>query len=183
MEGAHASLGNVHVTPYFTTGQGEVETIEKVVAAALQGAKKLRMITMLTSDPGILKSIAAFEPKGRNIMGVLDPNEMKQVMHPARGSSKTDPKLFWFANGDERFLAAPSHAYHAGDSNDFMHNKVMIIDDKTVITGSYNFSESAESNDENLLVIESQDVALAYSTYFDELFARYKLHGAKLPPA
>ena len=35
----------------------------------------------------------------------------------------------------------------------------MIIDDRIVITGSYNFSENAESNDENTLILESGDVA------------------------
>ena len=36
-----------------------------------------------------------------------------------------------------------------------MHNKVIIIDDRIVVTGSYNFSENAESNDENMLILES----------------------------
>ncbi|MFH0984274.1 MAG: phospholipase D-like domain-containing protein [Candidatus Omnitrophota bacterium] len=40
------------------------------------------------------------------------------------------------------------------------HNKVMIIDGKTVITGSFNFSNAAEEhNAENLLILD--DVALA----------------------
>ena len=64
-----------------------------------------------------------------------------------------------------------------------MHNKVMIIDNNVVITGSYNFSENAELNDENMLIIESQSVAGAYNKYFDALFAQYEKNGAKLPPA
>ena len=58
----------------------------------------------------------------------------------------------------------------------------MILDDSTVIIGSYNFSESAESNDENMLILESSDVANAYSTYFEALFKQYQKHGAPLPP-
>ena len=54
-----------------------------------------------------------------------------------------------------------------------MHNKVMIIDDHLVVTGSYNFSENAEANDENLLLIDSRDVATAYAAYVDALFATY----------
>jgi len=53
-----------------------------------------------------------------------------------------------------------------------MHNKILIIDNKTVVTGSYNFSENAEANDENMLVIESPQVATAYTNYFDALFRR-----------
>jgi len=63
-----------------------------------------------------------------------------------------------------------------------MHNKVIILDDHTVITGSYNFSESAESNDENMLILESSDVAIAYTKYFEALFKQYQMHGAPLPP-
>lgn len=40
------------------------------------------------------------------------------------------------------------------------HNKIMVIDGKTILTGSFNFTKAAEeSNAENLLVI--QDAALA----------------------
>ena len=43
------------------------------------------------------------------------------------------------------------------------HNKVMIIDDKYVITGSYNFSNSAQvRNSENLLILDSSDLADKY---------------------
>lgn len=68
--------------------------------------------------------------------GILDPHELKQVMHPPHRHSKSNPKLFWFANGDPRFVAAPSHAFSDNDENDFMRNKLMIIDNKTVFTGS-----------------------------------------------
>jgi phosphatidylserine/phosphatidylglycerophosphate/cardiolipin synthase-like enzyme len=41
-----------------------------------------------------------------------------------------------------------------------MHHKTIIIDDALVITGSYNFTKSAEkSNDENLLMIRSPQLA------------------------
>lgn len=43
------------------------------------------------------------------------------------------------------------------------HNKVMIIDDRIVITGSFNFTKAAEEkNAENLLVIDSPALAAKY---------------------
>jgi phosphatidylserine/phosphatidylglycerophosphate/cardiolipin synthase-like enzyme len=43
------------------------------------------------------------------------------------------------------------------------HNKVMVIDDAIVITGSYNFTTSAEKrNAENLLIIQDKDLAKKY---------------------
>lgn len=43
------------------------------------------------------------------------------------------------------------------------HNKIMIIDDETVITGSFNFTKAAEENNaENLLVIQDPALAAKY---------------------
>jgi phosphatidylserine/phosphatidylglycerophosphate/cardiolipin synthase-like enzyme len=53
-----------------------------------------------------------------------------------------------------------------------MHNKVLVIDD-TVITGSYNFSRSAEFNAENILFLESPPLAETYSHYIDHLIEKY----------
>lgn len=51
-----------------------------------------------------------------------------------------------------------------------MHHKVMIIDNETVITGSYNFSKSAaESNDENVVVLHSDWIADAYTREFERI--------------
>jgi phosphatidylserine/phosphatidylglycerophosphate/cardiolipin synthase-like enzyme len=173
-------VGGVNVTPYFSGGG--TEQIETYVSERLKTAKKVRVIAMLVSDPGILQSLYDLHKAGIDIKGVLDPNEMAQVMFPQGGKSKTDPKLFWFAEGDPRFVAARSHAFVLNDANDFMHNKVLIIDDEVVVTGSYNLSEAAESNDENTLVIESKEIAAKYSAYFDELFSYYTKNGAPLPP-
>ncbi|MCX8189347.1 MAG: phospholipase D family protein [Nitrososphaeria archaeon] len=54
------------------------------------------------------------------------------------------------------------------DTNpDYMHNKVAIIDGIIVLTGSYNWSSSAEnSNNENLIIIKSVDVAREYENVF-----------------
>jgi phosphatidylserine/phosphatidylglycerophosphate/cardiolipin synthase-like enzyme len=65
-----------------------------------------------------------------------------------------------------------STPYTPTGRHDFMHNKVLVIDD-TVITGSYNFSRSAQFNAENILFIESAPLADAYSVYIDRLKRKY----------
>ena len=56
-------------------------------------------------------------------------------------------------------------------SSGTMHHKVIIIDDETVITGSYNFSKNAETrNSENLLIIKgNKEIARAYLDEFNRL--------------
>ncbi|HEV7332378.1 MAG TPA: phospholipase D-like domain-containing protein [Flavisolibacter sp.] len=52
----------------------------------------------------------------------------------------------------------------------FMHNKFCIIDNKIVITGSYNWSYSADYHKENILVIDNEHaIAVDYLNYFNEL--------------
>ena len=49
------------------------------------------------------------------------------------------------------------------------HNKILVIDDLKTLTGSYNWTHSAEfKNAENLVFIKSQEVAKRYSEYFEE---------------
>ena len=53
-----------------------------------------------------------------------------------------------------------------------MHHKVIIIDEQTVITGSYNFSRNAETNNsENLLIIKNnKGIGKAYMEEFHRLY-------------
>jgi len=52
-----------------------------------------------------------------------------------------------------------------------MHNKVIIIDEKMVVTGSYNFSANAEErNDENVLILHSPEIAAMYVEEFRKIY-------------
>ena len=54
----------------------------------------------------------------------------------------------------------------------FMHNKYIVIDSSTVVTGSYNFTNNATfKNDENLIIIA--DIGGMYSAAFEILWQRW----------
>lgn len=54
---------------------------------------------------------------------------------------------------------------HAG----LMHNKFAVIDGKTLITGSYNWTKQAENkNDENLMIIHNEECTKLYADKFEE---------------
>jgi phosphatidylserine/phosphatidylglycerophosphate/cardiolipin synthase-like enzyme len=56
------------------------------------------------------------------------------------------------------------------------HNKVMVIDEATVITGSFNFTKAAEENNaENLLILRSSELAARYTRQFIE----HRQHSAR----
>lgn len=50
-----------------------------------------------------------------------------------------------------------------------MHNKFCVIDNKTVLTGSYNWSINANTNDENLAFISDKDIATSYNMEFSKI--------------
>ena len=53
-----------------------------------------------------------------------------------------------------------------------MHHKTFIIGDNVVITGSYNPSASGTGkNDENIVIISSEEIAGEYLEEFDYVFS------------
>jgi len=54
-----------------------------------------------------------------------------------------------------------------------MHHKVMIIDWKILVIGSYNWSQSAEdSNDENVIILNSEKIAGEYQIEFNRILGQ-----------
>lgn len=64
-----------------------------------------------------------------------------------------------------------------GDNRaNLMHHKVMIIDGYVVVTGSYNWSASAEdSNDENIIILKSSSIAQTYQEEYDRIWSHTAL--------
>ena len=62
------------------------------------------------------------------------------------------------------------------DGNPYlMHHKVFIIDEKIVITGSFNFSAGADkTNDENVVIIEDPALAKAFMAEFQRVYSAAK---------
>lgn len=72
------------------------------------------------------------------------------------------------AAADDELLAAHIPTYIDAE-HAIAHNKIMIIDGTTVITGSFNFTNAAEErNAENLLLIQSSELAERYTENWQE---------------
>ena len=96
----------------------------------------------------------------------------------ARDKAGVDVKGVFEARGSETEYSEFSRLYCANvpvrqDGNPaILHHKVLIIDDRIVITGSANFSNNADRhNDENLIVIDNEDIARLYLNEFDRRWA------------
>ena len=102
-----------------------------------------------TSAP-IAKAVADAHRRGIKVRVILDKSQ-----RTAQYSSAT----YLFSAGVPVFI---------DDRHAIAHNKVIILDGKSLITGSFNFSKAAEEdNAENLLVIRDKlKLAKAYTDNF-----------------
>ena len=72
----------------------------------------------------------------------------------------------------KKLVAKDSHPWMEDGIHDFMHNKLVVVDD-ALITGSHNFSLSAQSNAENALLIRESNLAGRYREYVEQVVKRY----------
>ena len=113
------------------------------------------MAFSFTADP-LGRAIRARAEDGVTVAGVMDTEQVNSNI-----GTEFDP-----------FRQAGLDVYRDGNEGQ-MHHKVMIIDESIVIFGSYNFTASAETrNDETLLVIYNEDIAAQFIGEFQRVYAQ-----------
>src|SRR5215510_4707794 len=133
---------------YFPPNDGATTAVIEALDAARTSVRV--QAYSFTSAP-IAKALALAHARGVDVQVILDRRE-------------TGAK---YSSAD--FLAHAGIATLIDGAHAIAHNKVMVIDGETVITGSFNFTTAAErQNAENLLVV--RDLALA-ARYVDNLLA------------
>ncbi|MEA2022432.1 MAG: phospholipase D-like domain-containing protein [Candidatus Caldatribacteriota bacterium] len=80
-----------------------------------------------------------------------------------------------------RFLVQKGIKTRISTNNYIMHNKFAIIDNRILLTGSYNWTFSANHrNDENLLVIDDLEIIARYQNQFEKIWLnKYSLQRAR----
>ena len=128
---------------YFSPRGGCTEAVVEEIDRAAEGI--LVQAYSFTSAP-IAKALADAQGRGVAVEVILD--ESQETEKYSSGD--------FLLHAGIRTLVDGRHA--------IAHNKVMILDGRSVITGSFNFTKSAEeSNAENLLVIPDAAIAGQYA--------------------
>jgi phosphatidylserine/phosphatidylglycerophosphate/cardiolipin synthase-like enzyme len=131
------------IAVYFSPNGGCTNAIVSALDAAQTSI--LVQAYSFTSAP-IAKGLVEAKKRGVDVQVILDKSQKTE---------KYTSATFLFNAGVPTFIDG---------KHKIAHNKIMIIDGKTVITGSFNFSKSAEEgNAENLLLIDSPELAKKYS--------------------
>lgn len=111
-----------------------------------------------TSAP-IAKALLNAHKRGVKVEVILDKSQ--------RGTERYTSATFLVDSGIPTYIDA-KHA--------IAHNKIMIIDRETVITGSFNFTKAAEEkNAENVLIIKNKELSKIYI----ENWERHKEHSER----
>lgn len=127
--------------------------------------------------PAILTTVQGAERAIRFMAFSFTVDEISQVIEQRAQDGVTVQGIFE-TTGSETAFSELTTLFCDGlqvrqDGNRFiLHHKVFIIDDDTVIVGSFNFSASAtNSNDENMVIIEDRDLAAQYIAEFNRRWA------------
>lgn len=141
----------VRVETYFAPEDGVLRRLVSLVNAAEESI--YFMAFSFTSDD-LAAAVHAAAQRGVQVYGLMDEEQ---------GLSNTGGEYVGFVEaGLDVRLDGERGA---------MHHKVLIIDGAIVVTGSYNFSNSAERrNDENVLVIDSAALASEYLDEFERIW-------------
>jgi phosphatidylserine/phosphatidylglycerophosphate/cardiolipin synthase-like enzyme len=148
----HVQVGAARVEVYFSPEDG----VAKHVLQRLNAAKhSIHFMTFSYTEDTISDAMIAKRKAGLEVRGVFEKQN-------AGGSGADFNRL---KQGGVDVLE---------DGNCYiLHHKVIVIDERTVITGSYNFTGSAErDNDENLVIVDDPNLARAYLDEFERVYAQ-----------
>jgi phosphatidylserine/phosphatidylglycerophosphate/cardiolipin synthase-like enzyme len=133
----------------------EDHAIEQAIVPALNSAtKSIRFLAFSFTDFPMADAMVKRAKSGVNVAGVFE-----------KVGSDTDA-------AELKTLFCANIPVRRDGNSAFMHNKVIVVDERFVITGSLNFSTNAEeSNDENVIIIDNPDIASLYMQDFDRVWA------------
>ncbi|HWB59876.1 MAG TPA: phosphatidylserine/phosphatidylglycerophosphate/cardiolipin synthase family protein, partial [Chthoniobacteraceae bacterium] len=158
----------------FSPGCG-LDIDAEIARRAANAKRRIRICSLLLNSGTLINALIDVLRAGRvPVDGVYDRTQMSDVYRQWQGVPSNRWKIPALHDiiGSAHLAGKNSTPYSPTSRHDFMHNKILVIDD-TVITGSYNFSRSAEFNAENILMIESPALAECYSGYIDRVVRKY----------
>jgi phosphatidylserine/phosphatidylglycerophosphate/cardiolipin synthase-like enzyme len=141
------------VTPYYSPKGGCTDVIVAEIKAA---RKEILVLAYSFSSKPIADALIEAKKRGVHVDIVLDKSNEHETY--------SDLQLF-----QQQGLAPSIDAHHA-----IAHNKVMIVDGRTLITGSFNFTHQAEhENGENMLVFKGHPELIGH---YQKDFNTHKAH-------
>ncbi len=123
-----------------------------------QAVKLLRICVFTISDDRITQAIMTSHKKGLEIKIITDNDKSSDL------------------GSDIEQLAREGIAVKVDNTPNHMHHKFMVVDDRSLLTGSYNWTRSAARyNHENILVTQESSVVRSFLKEFERLWNEMNL--------
>lgn len=148
------SIGGIPVENYFAP---EDKVSSKIAARLLTAKSSIDFMAYSFTDDTLGQAIMERARAGVRVRGVFEKTG-SETQYSEYGKMRKSGLDVW------------------QDGNPYlMHHKVFIIDEKLVIFGSYNFSDNADTdNDENLLIVDDAGLAQAFEGEFGRVYQQAK---------
>jgi len=123
---------------------------EKILVELEKARESIKFMTFTFTDKDIASKILEKNETGADVKGIIeDFQNKKEWVYPL------------FENNTVILATTITQ-----------HNKLFIIDDKILITGSYNPTNAANTiNNENIIIIEEPEIVKKYLDYFEYVFS------------
>jgi phosphatidylserine/phosphatidylglycerophosphate/cardiolipin synthase-like enzyme len=158
------------LTVYFTTPNppdAATSAVETEVINAINGATtSIDAASFDFNLPKMTQALVAAKQRGVRVRVVMDEEEGRYVV------SDSAPAGIEGYDALAALRRANVEIVNGGRSNGIMHNKILIIDNRVMYIGSWNFSyNDTFRNDNNILKITAQRIIENYRGKFDEMFS------------
>ncbi|MEM8611088.1 MAG: phospholipase D-like domain-containing protein [Cyanobacteria bacterium P01_H01_bin.105] len=165
---------SVHFSPHRADIPRE-QTTNGIIADTLSRASQSTELALFVfSDQGIADTLAA--NTNLRLRALIDRSFIYRNHSEALdmlGLALPDHRCQYEADNRPWQISIDTIGYPALADGDKLHHKFALIDDRTVIVGSHNWSKAANhTNDENLLIIENTTVAQHFKQEFERLYTQ-----------
>jgi phosphatidylserine/phosphatidylglycerophosphate/cardiolipin synthase-like enzyme len=158
---------------------GEGPRIDAEIAQLISRAQhSVHIASMVITSNAILQALTQVVEAGRvRVMGIFDGPEMdssERQMKKSIGAASVT-KVTQIDHLRKILVAKKSQPFDPKNPtglHNFMHDKVVVVDD-ALLTGSHNFSLSAQHNAENAILIRDGNLAEKYRAYIEQLVKKY----------
>jgi phosphatidylserine/phosphatidylglycerophosphate/cardiolipin synthase-like enzyme len=153
-------LISITINAFFSPG------VRDAIISEIKGAKEDIDIAMyILTDRELSNAIIDASNRGVKVRVVLDESQSMEI---------TYSKHIYLEGKGINVKLDGSHFRRNGEYEGIMHHKFSIIDGSTLITGSYNWTHSAEDlNDENVLIVkDAENIIKEFKKEFIKIWER-----------
>jgi phosphatidylserine/phosphatidylglycerophosphate/cardiolipin synthase-like enzyme len=167
-------LNDVPVTIAFTPGESPA-VLKEIVGAIAAARNRLYVASVVLSSGPILAALSEAIDQGLPLAGLYDGPQMDQVERQWKSTNFGTDKIDTWQKVALHLVRKNSILFdrqNKSQPHNFMHNK-LVVADQIIVTGSFNLSNHAMGNAENVLLIRDAAIADSYATYIQRLMASY----------